>query len=110
MLDDFFIRALVAGIGIAICVGPLGCIVVWRRMSYFGDTMAHSSLLGVAFAFMFDVSLIIGVFGVALLVSFILLGLQKTQILTNGCIIGDFVTFCFGHRIGFSRFYELGAY
>ena len=45
MLDDFFIRALIAGIGVAIVTGPLGCFVVWRRLSYFGDTLAHSALL-----------------------------------------------------------------
>ena len=37
MFDDFFIRALFAGIGIALVTGPLGCFVVWRRLSYFGD-------------------------------------------------------------------------
>src|SRR5262245_61700012 len=45
VLDDFFIRALIAGIGVALTAGPLGCFVVWRRMAYFGDTMAHSALL-----------------------------------------------------------------
>ena len=50
MFDDFFIRALVAGIGIAFVTGPLGCFVVWRRLSYFGDTLAHSALLGVTIA------------------------------------------------------------
>ena len=50
MLDDFFIRALIAGIGVAIVTGPLGCFVVWRRLSYFGDTLAHSALLGVTLA------------------------------------------------------------
>ena len=44
MFDDFFIRALIAGLGIALVTGPLGCFVVWRRLSYFGDTLAHSSL------------------------------------------------------------------
>ena len=46
MFDDFFIRALIAGLGIALVTGPLGCFVVWRRLSYFGDTLAHSALLG----------------------------------------------------------------
>ena len=46
MLDDFLIRALLAGIGIALVTGPLGCFVVWRRMSFFGDTLSHSALLG----------------------------------------------------------------
>ena len=50
MLDDFFIRALIAGLGIAIVTGPLGCFVIWRRLSYFGDTLAHSALLGVTLA------------------------------------------------------------
>ena len=60
MFDDFFIRALVAGIGVAIVTGPLGCFVVWRRLSYFGDTLAHSALLGVtmAYSFQFNLSLI----------------------------------------------------
>ena len=50
MFDDFFIRALFAGIGVAFITGPLGCFVVWRRLSYFGDTLAHSALLGVTIA------------------------------------------------------------
>ena len=51
MLDDFFIRALIAGLGVAIVTGPLGCFVIWRRLSYFGDTLAHSALLGVTIAY-----------------------------------------------------------
>ena len=46
MLDDFFVRALLVGIGMALVTGPLGCFVVWRRLSFFGDTLAHSALLG----------------------------------------------------------------
>ena len=44
MFDDFFIRALIAGIGIALVTGPLGCFIIWRRLAFFGDTLAHSSL------------------------------------------------------------------
>ena len=51
MFDDFFIRALIAGIGVSIVAGPLGCMVVWRRLSYFGDTLSHSALLGVTIAY-----------------------------------------------------------
>ena len=65
MLDDFFTRALIAGIALSLVTGPLGCFIVWRRMSYFGDTMAHSALLGVALSFLFDVNLTFGVFVVA---------------------------------------------
>ena len=62
MFDDFFIRALVAGIGIALVAGPLGCFVVWRRLSYFGDTLSHSALLGVTMAYSFDLNIAFSVF------------------------------------------------
>ena len=47
-MADFLWRALFAGLGVALVAGPLGSFVVWRRMSYFGDTLAHSALLGIA--------------------------------------------------------------
>ena len=62
MLDDFFIRALIAGLGIAIVTGPLGCFVIWRRLSYFGDTLAHSALLGVTLAYTLEFNIAISVF------------------------------------------------
>lgn len=50
MLDDFFIRAVLAGIGLSLATGPLGSFVVWRRMAYFGDATSHAAILGVALA------------------------------------------------------------
>ena len=49
-LDDFMIRAALAGIGVALAAAPLGSFVVWRRMAYFGDATAHVAILGVALA------------------------------------------------------------
>lgn len=88
MLDDFFTRALVAGIGVALVAGPLGCFVVWRRMAYFGDTMAHSALLGVVFAYLIGVNLTAGVFAVAALVSVALLLLQRRGSLSTDALLG----------------------
>src|SRR5690349_14882327 len=79
MLDDFFVRAMLAGVGLALTTGPLGCFVIWRRMAYFGDTMAHSALLGVALSLFFSLNLMVSVFVVAALVSLILIVLQKRQ-------------------------------
>ena len=67
MFDDFFIRALVAGIGVAFVTGPLGCFVIWRRLSYFGDTLAHSALLGVTLAFTMEFNIALSVFIICLL-------------------------------------------
>ncbi|WP_349434677.1 zinc ABC transporter permease subunit ZnuB [Pararhizobium sp. A13] len=88
MFDDFFTRALVAGIGLAITVGPLGCFVIWRRMAYFGDTMAHSALLGVALSLLFNLNLMLSVFIVAAVVSLLLLLLQKRGALSTDALLG----------------------
>jgi len=88
MLDDFFIRALIGCIGIAATVGPLGCIVVWRRMAYFGDTMAHSALLGVALSLIADVHMTLSVFLVAVLIAALLLLLQRRNALSSDSLLG----------------------
>ncbi len=51
MLDDFLVRATLAGLGVALAAAPLGCFVVWRRMAYFGEATAHAAILGVALSF-----------------------------------------------------------
>lgn len=66
MLDDFLIRAALAGIGLSLAAGMLGCFVVWRRMAYFGDATAHAAILGVALALAFDFSITAGTLVVAL--------------------------------------------
>lgn len=88
MLDDFFIRALLAGTGLALTTGPLGCFVIWRRMAYFGDTMAHSALLGVALSLLFQMNLTLSVFAVAAIVSLALLLLQKRGSLSTDALLG----------------------
>ena len=88
VFDDFFTRALIAGIGLAITVGPLGCFVIWRRMAYFGDTMAHSALLGVALSLLFDLNLMLAVFLVAAAVSLLLLLLQRRGALSTDALLG----------------------
>jgi len=88
MLDDFFTRALIAGIGVALAAGPLGCFIVWRRMAYFGDTISHSALLGVALGFLADVNLILAVFLVAALVAVGLMVMQRANTLSSDSILG----------------------
>ena len=87
-MDDFILRALLAGLGMALVAGPLGVFVVWRRMAYFGDTMAHSALLGVALGFLLGVDLNIGVMVVALFVALSLLSLQRRGGLANDTLLG----------------------
>ncbi len=88
MFDDFFVRAVIAGIGLALAAGPLGCFVVWRRMAYFGDTMAHSGLLGIALAFLFEINTTAGVFVVATGVALALLALHRREGLSTDTLLG----------------------
>lgn len=88
MLDDFFVRALVAGIGVALIAGPLGCFIVWRRLAYFGDTLAHAALLGVALAFLLEVNVTATVFFVSASVAILLLLLQKRASLSSDALLG----------------------
>lgn len=69
MIDGFFLRAILAGLGVAAAAAPLGCFVVWRRMAYFGDATAHAAILGVALAFAFDVPIFAGALIMALVMA-----------------------------------------
>jgi zinc transport system permease protein len=71
LLDDFLVRAFVAGIGVALIAGPLGCFVVWRRMAYFGDATAHAALLGVALALASDLPVLTGVLVITALMAMV---------------------------------------
>ena len=88
MLDDFFIRALIAGIGVALVTGPLGCFVIWRRLSYFGDTLSHSALLGVTLAYTFELNIALSVFLISSIVAIILIKLQSRTNLPGDALLG----------------------
>ena len=69
MLDDFLVRAGLAGVGTAFAAAPLGCFVVWRRMAFFGDATAHAALLGVALSLALQGPVMLGVLAAALLMA-----------------------------------------
>jgi zinc transport system permease protein len=69
ILDDFMVRATLAGIGVALAAAPLGCFVVWRRMAYFGDATAHAAILGVALSLALSISVFAGALVIALLMA-----------------------------------------
>jgi len=87
-MDDFLIRALLGGIGVAVVAGPLGTFIVWRRMAYFGDTLAHSALLGVAFGVLADLDLNLAVAVVCITVALGLSVLQNRTSLATDTLLG----------------------
>jgi zinc transport system permease protein len=86
--EPFFVRALLAGLGIAIAAGPIGCFVVWRRMAYFGESLAHAGLLGVAVGLALGIDITIGVIVAALAMAALLTGLRAQRLLPTDSLLG----------------------
>lgn len=87
-MPDFLLHALIAGLTLALVAGPLGSFVVWRRMAYFGDTLSHAALLGVALGLALDVSPTLAVTAGCLLLAIVLVTLQQRQPLASDTLLG----------------------
>jgi zinc transport system permease protein len=88
-MDDFILYALAAGIGIALAAGPLGCLVVWQRLAFLGDTLAHSALLGVAISLLLQLPITLGI-AVLSVVLALVLSLRRLQRLPPDTLLGVF--------------------
>jgi zinc transport system permease protein len=87
-MDDFLIRALLAGFGVALICGPLGAFVVWRRMSFFGSTLAHSALLGVALGYALHFDMTLGMFLVSVVLAVALYLAERRKSLATDTLLG----------------------
>lgn len=87
-MAEFFLRSLIAGVGVALVAGPFGCVIVWRRMAYFGDTLAHAALLGVALAMLLEIQPVFAVFVVASGVAIALASLRGRSTLSSDALLG----------------------
>lgn len=88
IIDPFILRGLLAGMAVALVTGTVGCFVVWRRMSYFGDSLAHASLLGVALGVLIGIGANAGIVFTSLLFGFLLLWLQQSKDLPTDTLLG----------------------
>lgn len=88
ILPEFLLNALLAGLGVAVVAGPLGSFVVWRRMAYLGDTLAHSALLGVALGLAFSVSINLSVVIICASLAMLLVTLRHNQALATDTLLG----------------------
>jgi len=89
-MDDFLLRALLGGLGVALVAGPFGSFVVWRRLAYFGDTLAHSALLGVALGFLLHINLTLGIFLICQMLAILLFVSQYQRQLASDTLLGIF--------------------
>ncbi len=87
-MPEFLLIALLTGVAVALVAGPLGCFIVWRRMAYFGDTLAHSALLGVSFGWLLSINLNIAVASGCLILAMVLVLLQQKRFLATDTLLG----------------------
>jgi zinc transport system permease protein len=85
---EFIWRALLAGVGVALAAGPLGCFVVWRRMAYFGTSLAHTAFLGIALGFVLGLDPMFGIAAASITVAVLLIGLQHQNLLADDTLLG----------------------
>ncbi|MFA0109895.1 zinc ABC transporter permease subunit ZnuB [Vibrio breoganii] len=85
---EFLLPSLLAGFGIAIIAGPLGSFVVWRKMAYFGDTLAHASLMGLALGFLLDINLYLALVVCCMALAIILVTLQRQRLVATDTLLG----------------------
>ena len=85
---EFIWRALLAGIGVALAAGPLGCFVVWRRMAYFGTSLAHTAFLGIALGIAMSIDPMFGIAGASIVVALLLILLQRQNLLADDTLLG----------------------
>jgi zinc transport system permease protein len=88
VLEPFFLRALLAGVALAVISAPLGCFVIWQRMAYFGETVAQASLIGVALGLALQVDITVGVLLTALVVALLLIWFSRQQLVARDSILG----------------------
>ncbi|GAB6053706.1 zinc ABC transporter permease subunit ZnuB [Magnetospira thiophila] len=87
-MSDLYLTALLAGIGVALVTGPLGAFVVWRRMAYFGDALAHSALLGVVLGLFLGIDPGLGVALVCIALALLLVWMQGNRSLASDTLLG----------------------
>lgn len=77
---DIIAPAWIAGSLLALLSAPLGCLVLWRRMAFFADALAHGTLFGVALAALFHLPFAIGITVVSILVVLGLIWLEDDRL------------------------------
>lgn len=87
-MDEFLLRALCAGMLVAVMAGTLGSVIIWRRMSYFGDTLSHSALLGVVLGLVSGLNITLGVILSSIVIAILLVMLRRRSVLQEDALLG----------------------
>ena len=87
-MDDALLMPLVGGVLLAVLAGPYGCMVVWQRLAYFSETIAHSALLGIALGTAITLPSPLAIAMVAGCIALVMVGLRRETRFSNDGVLG----------------------
>ncbi len=87
-MDEFLLRALAGGLLVAAISAPLGCLVVWQRMAWFGSTLSHAALLGIALGFLLGLDLKLSILLMSVAMTVLLLLMQRFPDIGSDTVLG----------------------
>ncbi|RKS84543.1 zinc transport system permease protein [Orbus hercynius] len=85
---ELLLPPLIVGIALSCISGPLGSFVVWRKMSYFGDTLSHAALLGIAMGFLLNINPFYAVIFITVILAIALVYLESQQKIAIDTLLG----------------------
>lgn len=85
---ELILPPILAAVFLACISGPLGCFVVWKKMAYFGDTVAHAALLGVGLGVILSIATQISVIILCLLVAILVAYFNSKKYLSTDTTLG----------------------
>jgi zinc transport system permease protein len=88
MIDAFLIYALLAALIVGVSASLVGCFVIWRRMAFFGDSLAHSGFLGATFGILYGLDIKLTVLVSCALFAVLLLVLQQQRVVSGDSLLG----------------------
>lgn len=83
----FIGQGVIALLVLSFLTAPMGCFLIWRRMSFFGATLAHSALLGAVIGLLLGVGVFVGVMGFTALLACLLTWWLQNQRLANDTVL-----------------------
>ncbi len=108
-MSDFLIHALLASLGVALLAGPIGCLMIFKRVACLGDTLAHGAIFGVSLGLLTGIDPTITLAGVTIAWVTMLWYLNKDQTVSTDTAMAFLTHSALAVSIVLFAFVPLGA-
>ncbi len=91
---QILLPALLTGLLLSLITAPLGAFVVWRKMAYFGDTLSHSAIFGVALGIFFNINPYFAILVLTLVLAIVMVWLEHKTTFSVDTLLGIIAHSC----------------